>query len=174
MVQLVQLVHPSPLCSPCTNRGARGRGGKWKPLHQLHHVHHGPGEGVVARIAQVTRETVGDRTRRRHIPPGFFAQEVFLVPLRRCLDCNTLTPGTRCRSCTSRRKAIRNADRLIAHEVVTSSPVCSCSGCKLHPGPCRATSDLTADHVVPLARGGTNFGPRATLCRRCNSSKGAR
>lgn len=39
---------------------------------------------------------------------------------------------------------------------------------------CHATENLTADHVVPLARGGTNEGRRETLCNRCNARKGAR
>ncbi len=87
------------------------------------------------------------------------------MPLRRCLDCGTLSRGTRCPSCTAHRRVVRNADRPIARAVIAASPVCA---------RCGATEDLTADHVVPLARGGTNHGPRATLCRPCNSSKGAR
>lgn len=38
---------------------------------------------------------------------------------------------------------------------------------------CGAVEDLTADHLVPLSRGGDPMGPTETLCRRCNSSKGA-
>lgn len=38
---------------------------------------------------------------------------------------------------------------------------------------CRATTDLTVDHVIPLAQGGD--GRMVTvLCRSCNSKKGAR
>ena len=38
-----------------------------------------------------------------------------------------------------------------------------------------AASDLTVDHVVPLAAGGAPFdiGNTAVLCRSCNSTKGA-
>ncbi|MEX1155873.1 MAG: HNH endonuclease signature motif containing protein, partial [Chloroflexota bacterium] len=41
--------------------------------------------------------------------------------------------------------------------------------------PAHAASDLTVDHVVPLAVGGAPFdiGNCAVLCRSCNSSKGA-
>lgn len=39
---------------------------------------------------------------------------------------------------------------------------------------CGATTDLTADHVVPLADGGPLLGRLRTLCRRHNSAKGAR
>lgn len=99
---------------------------------------------------------------------------------RRCLDFGAAgcagytTRGSRCGRCAARRKRVRNADRPIARAVVAASPVCSCEGCGLHNGRCRSTEDLTADHVVPLAKGGTNRGPRRTLCRACNSSKGQR
>lgn len=96
------------------------------------------------------------------------------MPLRRCLDCHVRCPGSRCRACTARHKVIRNADRPIARAVIAASPICACTGCGLHDGPCRSTDDLTAGHVIPLARGGTNDGPRRTECRRCNSSIGAR
>jgi 5-methylcytosine-specific restriction endonuclease McrA len=40
---------------------------------------------------------------------------------------------------------------------------------------CGATSDLTVDHVVPIARGGTPTPENLqVLCRSCNSAKGAR
>ena len=38
---------------------------------------------------------------------------------------------------------------------------------------CGAQDDLTCDHIIPLARGGTNDNENlATACRSCNSSKG--
>jgi hypothetical protein len=40
---------------------------------------------------------------------------------------------------------------------------------------CGSTDDLTVDHVVPRARGGSdNLENLAVACRRCNSRKGAR
>jgi hypothetical protein len=40
---------------------------------------------------------------------------------------------------------------------------------------CGSRRDLTVDHVVPVSRGGLNAPDNLrTLCRRCNSSKGAR
>ena len=37
---------------------------------------------------------------------------------------------------------------------------------------CGATTDLTVDHIVPLARGGLNSTDNMqTLCRSCNSAK---
>ena len=42
---------------------------------------------------------------------------------------------------------------------------------------CGATSDLTADHVVPVAKGGDHVPDQngiIVLCRRCNGRKGSR
>jgi len=40
---------------------------------------------------------------------------------------------------------------------------------------CPTQHDLTIDHIVPRSRGGTNeFANLQTLCRECNSRKGAR
>lgn len=38
---------------------------------------------------------------------------------------------------------------------------------------CGSKKDLTADHVTPLKKGGNVYGKLQTLCRSCNSSKGA-
>jgi hypothetical protein len=45
----------------------------------------------------------------------------------------------------------------------------------LHTCPCGATNSLTVDHIVPLARGGTNaYENMQVLCVSCNSRKGSR
>lgn len=69
----------------------------------------------------------------------------------------------------SRAAAVRTRgatwQRLVA-EVIADEPVCYL---------CGARASETADHVVPLAEGGTN--DRSNLrgaCRRCNRSKAAR
>ena len=97
---------------------------------------------------------------------------MFRMPRRRCLDfgaggCEGWVSGasSRCEACRRRRRAVRDADRQTARKVVEASPVCV---------GCGATDDLTADHVVPLARGGRHDGHRQVLCRPCNSRKGAR
>jgi 5-methylcytosine-specific restriction endonuclease McrA len=59
----------------------------------------------------------------------------------------------------------RNVDRPIAAAQVAAFPRCAV---------CGTTEDLTADHVIPPARGGTNDGKRQTLWRSCNSSNEAR
>lgn len=64
-----------------------------------------------------------------------------------------------------RDEAYRFIPKYVKAEVVASGPCRHCG----------ATEDLCVDHVRPVARGGTsersNLQP---LCRRCNSSKGAR
>ena len=47
--------------------------------------------------------------------------------------------------------------------------------CPGYQRPAHRASDLTVDHVVPLAAGGAPFaiGNTAVLCRSCNSTKGA-
>lgn len=40
--------------------------------------------------------------------------------------------------------------------------------------PPHTSSDLTADHVWPVAAGGPEAGPLVVRCRRCNSARGAR
>lgn len=39
---------------------------------------------------------------------------------------------------------------------------------------CGATTDLTGEHLIPVAQGGNENGPLTTLCRSCNSKRGAR
>lgn len=83
---------------------------------------------------------------------------------RRCSRCpRIIGRGYLCAVCQRGEWKVRNDDRVIRRAVVAASPICE---------RCQATEDLTADHVLPLARGGTNEDERQTLCRRCNSRKG--
>jgi len=51
-----------------------------------------------------------------------------------------------------------------AREQIAREPVCAW---------CGSTTDLTADHIVPRKYGGTIADGLKTLCRPCNSSRGA-
>src|SRR5438105_2144282 len=90
-----------------------------------------------------------------------------------CLGCLQPTvPGPRCSSCEREHQAARNRDpkrRAYADPVYRSVPLAgSCADCG-------ATTDLTRDHVIPLADGGTNDPSNIVIrCRKHNSSKGGR
>jgi 5-methylcytosine-specific restriction enzyme A len=94
------------------------------------------------------------------------------MALTHCLGCGALTRRSRCPTCQARRDAARGttaqrgygaAHQRRAHAAIAAQPWCS---------NCGATTDLTADHITPLARGGDPLGPIRVLCRRCNSRRG--
>jgi 5-methylcytosine-specific restriction endonuclease McrA len=85
------------------------------------------------------------------------------VILRACIDCGTPSTGSRCAAHRRLKQRIRTANRGTARAVIAAAPACA---------DCGATTDLTSDHVRPLARGGSNAGPQRVLCRRHNSSRG--
>ncbi len=92
---------------------------------------------------------------------------------RPCLEpgCPHITTGTntRCTNCQRIWKRAKNASQphhrggwaKLAKQQRERQPWCS---------QCGARTDLTADHVTP----GSLAGGLDTLCRSCNSSKGAR
>ena len=80
----------------------------------------------------------------------------------RCPDCQTQRQQDRP---TTTQKGLGSRWRKIARQQVMDYPWCAY---------CGATEDLTCDHVRPRALGGTAEGPLQTLCRTCNSRKGAR
>lgn len=102
--------------------------------------------------------------------------------LRPCIDCGELTARYRCgvhghsasvnttrrkrakRPYTSteqqRRKATVDAHRALHGDW--------CPGWRRAP---HDATDLTADHIQPVAAGGMENGPLAVLCRRCNGAK---
>lgn len=92
-----------------------------------------------------------------------------------CIVCATPTKGTRCtrhllpRIRPAHRSAYNTqAWRKASKQAREAQPFCSS---------CGSTQDLTADHYIPLARGGEAVPPSehiVVLCRRCNASKGAR
>lgn len=98
-----------------------------------------------------------------------------MTSLKVCLNCGDLTDSTRCGPCRSeheRQRGGANARGYTrtwekrASEVKKRQPSCVA---------CGTTSDLTVDHIVPKAAGGTDdITNLRTLCRRHNSSKGSR
>jgi hypothetical protein len=61
----------------------------------------------------------------------------------------------------------RRQDLIAAHVRVHGW---TCPGFEREPHP---STDLTADHLMPVARGGNEEGELRVLCRSCNSSRGA-
>lgn len=95
---------------------------------------------------------------------------------RRCIDCGTITRhGTRCGPCDTRnhQAAYGGTWAAVSRKQRAAVPFCECLGgfCSFHAGPCRSTTDLTVDHVIPHAHGGTVLDGVRTLCRRCNAAK---
>lgn len=114
------------------------------------------------------------------------------MALKPCLDCGTLSTGTRCpdhqraqdnqryiRRGTTAQRGLAGQHAAIAQHYRAQHAACTCTGCAWHDGPCgrQGTPDnpITAGHITPRAHGGTNdpanYRPE---CRRCNSTKGAR
>lgn len=93
---------------------------------------------------------------------------------RPCLVCGAPSVNTRCgahvvqRFKPSRPEYANAAWRKLSRAMRAAQPWCTL---------CGRTEDLTLDHVVPLAKGGTVV-PDANgvivLCRSCNSRRGAR
>lgn len=91
---------------------------------------------------------------------------------RPCVDCGDVVRATRCLECARKKERGRvrreqrgydSAWRALSKAMRAAQPWCS---------QCRSTKDLTLDHIIALARGGTNdAGNAQVLCRRCNSSK---
>lgn len=104
------------------------------------------------------------------------------MPKRPCIDCGGLALATRCPDC--KRAHRRNEDRLrgsrhfrgydreherLRAETLRDTPYCVDCG---HDG--SPDNPLSADHIKPLSEGGrTQRDNYMTLCRRCNSRKGA-
>ncbi len=99
---------------------------------------------------------------------------------RVCIDCGALTDKRRCpvhqRAYEQRRGSRRAAGhydgiwRRIASQALREHPWCAV--CRTPDTP---SNPLTADHIVPLVRGGRNERANVqVLCRAHNSAKGAR
>jgi 5-methylcytosine-specific restriction endonuclease McrA len=102
------------------------------------------------------------------------------VPLRfprSCLTCGTLQRvGNRCGACSNKITAKRQRERgpqvyadpawrKLSREMREEFPWCFA---------CRATADLTVDHIIPLQEGQSPIVPKhmlAVLCRSCHGRK---
>lgn len=98
---------------------------------------------------------------------------------RACLNCGAPSPSPRCPDCTATHQQTTDRKRGGAHgrgytrawekiaaQAMKEQPYCLT---------CGSTTDLTVDHVVPKAKGGTDDRHNlVTMCRRHNSSKGSR
>lgn len=74
----------------------------------------------------------------------------------------------------SRRGYDRTYQRQRAAQIA-AVPWCQCRDCPDHHGQeCGARSNLTADHVVPLSRGGHPHGRLRTMCKSCANRQGGR
>lgn len=101
---------------------------------------------------------------------------------RVCLDCGRLHRNpSRCDECTAKRSRDRGsatargygADwRRVRTTVLANWRALSGDWCPGYRVLGHASSDLTVDHIVPLAKGGTHdVDNLAVLCRACNSRK---
>ena len=104
------------------------------------------------------------------------------MPTKPCLTCGRLTQhGSRCSLCErahdrARRPDFRarygtNWDRRRA-EAIEVEPWCHNPDCS-HPDAGTSANPLSADHDMPLIRGGQNS-VLVPMCKRCNSAKGGR
>lgn len=96
-----------------------------------------------------------------------------LLP-RPCAQCGTVVRNSHlCINCKRKREAQRPARQIRGYDsqwqqlsryARAAQPWCS---------RCGSSKDLTADHIVPLASGGSStLSNIQVLCRKCNSSKG--
>ena len=96
----------------------------------------------------------------------------------RCLDCGTRTAGSRCTTCQQQRDHVRN-DSPAQRARLSISPqqrrrVYQRDGNRCVD--CGSPHDLTLDHLVPLAlevKRSYRDDELVTLCRSCNSRRGA-
>lgn len=107
-----------------------------------------------------------------------------------CLDCGGLIDkpggsskgGARCQGCLRLKQQAKRVKRPRASAAETRRRARTvaihrakygnwCPGWRRPPHP---ATDLTADHIVPVAAGGAEHGDHAVLCRSCNGAKGKR
>jgi len=101
-----------------------------------------------------------------------------------CTVCGVLTSGTGGRCTTHERQSNRSRHNALYStrdwQRLSARVLRAWRGehgnwCPGYGRPAHRASDLTVDHVIPLAAGGAPFdiANTAVLCRSCNSTKGA-
>ena len=103
------------------------------------------------------------------------------MPKRFCLDCTQLTDnGSRCKPCqarlmrnvnakrgTTKQRGLGGTHRRAAEKIVKAAKYCAI--CGNEP---TESDPLTADHVIPRSRGGSEDSPLIAVHRSCNSRRG--
>jgi len=103
-----------------------------------------------------------------------------------CSDCWNAFPvsqmrGGRCLGCSktyerekSRRRRRTPKERTRRQDLIAAHVRANGWVCPGYERPAHEARDLTADHVQPVARGGSETGEIRVMCRSCNSARGAR
>ncbi|HEX2298333.1 MAG TPA: HNH endonuclease [Pseudonocardiaceae bacterium] len=101
---------------------------------------------------------------------------------RPCLDCGRLSHGSRCPRCAQlverkrttgkrQRRPYTAAERTRRAAAVAEHRALYGDRCPGWRRPEHYATDLTADHVIPVAAGGAEDGQLSVLCRSCNGAK---
>ena len=90
------------------------------------------------------------------------------MTLTTCLDCGTPSRGSRCPGHAAARTAFKNAVYGDPSYVAERAAMIG-RPCELRLPGCTGVAD-TADHVVPVSRGGAGGGLRPA-CLHCNSAR---
>jgi 5-methylcytosine-specific restriction endonuclease McrA len=91
-----------------------------------------------------------------------------------CLGCGRLTHSTRCPPCEYRRRGTTTARGLgWEHQQAAATVLANATHCWWCGQPPRPDDPLTADHLVPRARGGRSTEDNLVAAHRsCNSRRG--
>lgn len=110
------------------------------------------------------------------------------MPVHRyCVGCQSRFEGRglRCADCAARRQreqparpkrrpGYNQAERERRARTVAAHRAVFGDWCPGYQRPAHPSTDLTADHIVSVAAGGSEGGDLTVLCRGCNGRKGAR
>lgn len=95
-------------------------------------------------------------------------------PASPCAECRRARPPRKARPTTATRDVVERRRRAAAVRAHRAEHGDWCPGYEREPHRVVQPNILTADHVVPVARGGQQSGRLAVLCRTCNGAKADR